>query len=196
MNIGQQGSHARPTRARRAYAANQPGYPQQAQPGYPQQAQTGYPQQAQTGYPQQAQPGYPQQAQTGYPQQAQPGYPQQAQTGYPQQAQPGYPQQAQPGYSQQAQTGYPQQSQPGVMGGSNQIPAANMNAAGQQQQARYKIHPDQIPNPIAVQLADQEAYLSTLYMTSSRTAPPMASTQFVAYDEGSLIFNYFRKLQS
>jgi protein transport protein SEC24 len=68
--------------------------------------------------------------------------------------------------------------------GTNQVPPANMDATGQQQQARYKIHPDQIPNPLTVQLADQEAYLSTPYITSSRTTPPMASSQFVAYDEG------------
>lgn len=50
---------------------------------------------------------------------------------------------------------------------------------------RAKIDPDHIPSPVVVQEADQLLYDVEPYLTCSRTAAPLATTDFIAVDQGS-----------
>lgn len=60
------------------------------------------------------------------------------------------------------------------------------HSAGQRIAAnqRIKIDPDHIPSPVAVQEADQQPYSTEPYMTCSRSSAPLATTDFVAIDQG------------
>jgi protein transport protein SEC24 len=58
-----------------------------------------------------------------------------------------------------------------------------------------KIDPDQIPSAVAVRAEDQAKYGNTVFSTSSRGVPPIATTQFKCADEGTSIFNS-RQLES
>lgn len=50
---------------------------------------------------------------------------------------------------------------------------------------RIRIDPDHIPSPVNVQEADQQLYRTEPYLTCSRTPAPLASTDFVAVDQGT-----------
>lgn len=51
---------------------------------------------------------------------------------------------------------------------------------------RVRIDPDHIPSPVAVQEVDQALYRDEPYMTCSRMAAPLATTEFIAIDQGVL----------
>lgn len=51
---------------------------------------------------------------------------------------------------------------------------------------RIRIDPDHIPSPVNVQEADQLLYRIEPYLTCSRTPAPLASTDFVGVDQGTL----------
>ncbi|KAM0748281.1 hypothetical protein T439DRAFT_291785 [Meredithblackwellia eburnea MCA 4105] len=51
--------------------------------------------------------------------------------------------------------------------------------------SRVKIDPDHIPSPVTVQEVDQQLYRTESYMTCSRSAAPLATTDFVAIDQGN-----------
>lgn len=51
---------------------------------------------------------------------------------------------------------------------------------------RVRIDPDHIPSPVAVQEVDQALYRDEPYMTCSRMAAPLATTEFIAIDQGAL----------
>ncbi|GAA6041073.1 hypothetical protein JCM8097_004706 [Rhodosporidiobolus ruineniae] len=51
--------------------------------------------------------------------------------------------------------------------------------------SRIRIDPDHIPSPVVVQESDQLLYRIEPYMTCSRTPAPLASTDFVAMDQGN-----------
>ncbi|KAF9142343.1 COPII coat Sec23p-Sfb3p heterodimer component [Mortierella sp. GBA39] len=104
------------------------------------------------------------------------------------------------GYAQQPPAPY-QQQQP-VM---NQppMPQQPMSMGQQQQQfrpqqpiqpvAKPKIDPDQIPSPVAVQENDQAQWDDTPFITSSKTlVTPLASSDFMAIDEGNCNPRFFR----
>ncbi|KAG0210758.1 COPII coat Sec23p-Sfb3p heterodimer component, partial [Mortierella sp. GBA30] len=107
----------------------------------------------------------------------------------------GYPEQPIPPYQQQ-QT---HQQQP-VM---NQNPVPQLPPAQQQQYrpqatpaqpgSKSRIDPDQIPSPVAVQEADQAEWSDKPFITSSRTqVAPIASSDFMAIDEGNCNPRFFR----
>ncbi|KAG0377736.1 COPII coat Sec23p-Sfb3p heterodimer component [Mortierella sp. AD032] len=112
----------------------------------------------------------------------------------------GYPQQQPAPYQQQQQ---PVMNQPPVM---NQSPMPHQPMGQQQQQfrpqynqgpiqpvAKPKIDPDQIPSPVAVQENDQAQWDDTPFITSSKTLiTPLASSDFMAIDEGNCNPRYFR----
>ncbi|KAJ3125731.1 Protein transport protein Sec24C [Nowakowskiella sp. JEL0407] len=50
---------------------------------------------------------------------------------------------------------------------------------------KSRIDPDQIPSPIAVHGADREAHTGTPYRCMSKGVPPLASTDFIAIDDGN-----------
>ncbi|GAA5990972.1 hypothetical protein JCM10908_000105 [Rhodotorula pacifica] len=50
---------------------------------------------------------------------------------------------------------------------------------------RIRIDPDHIPSPVNVQEADQQLYRVEPYLTCSRTPAPLASTDYVAVDQGN-----------
>ncbi|BGO91181.1 hypothetical protein NBRC10512_005725 [Rhodotorula toruloides] len=50
---------------------------------------------------------------------------------------------------------------------------------------RVRIDPDHIPSPVAVQEADQHLYRIEPYLTCSRNPAPLATTDFVAVDQGN-----------
>ncbi|KAI9206218.1 Sec23/Sec24 trunk domain-containing protein [Polychytrium aggregatum] len=62
---------------------------------------------------------------------------------------------------------------------------AQPHANGAAPASRSRIDPNQIPSPVVVQEADQEAYADKPYLTLSKTVPPLPSTQFGAIDEGN-----------
>lgn len=107
---------------------------------------------------------------------------------YPQQPIPPYQQQplmnSQPMAQQQQQQ--PQQQfrpQPG--------PAH----APAQPGSKSRIDPDQIPSPVAVQEADQAEWDDKPFITSSRVhATPLASSDFMAIDEGNCNPRFFRMI--
>lgn len=49
---------------------------------------------------------------------------------------------------------------------------------------RVRIDPDHIPSPVTVQDVDQQLWRDEPYMTCSRMAAPLATTEFVAIDQG------------
>ncbi|KAI7816333.1 Sec23/Sec24 trunk domain-containing protein [Gamsiella multidivaricata] len=78
--------------------------------------------------------------------------------------------------SQQQQQFRPQSNQPPV-----------------QPASKSRIDPDQIPSPVAVQEADQVEWDEKPFMTSSRThVTPLASSDFMAIDEGNCNPRFFR----
>lgn len=81
-------------------------------------------------------------------------------------------------------------SEPGIA----QPPHSNGQRIGLGQ--RMKIHPDSIPSPVAVQEADQLLYATEPYLTCSRTTAPLATTDFVAIDQGELCSYLWGKLFS
>ncbi|KDE04517.1 hypothetical protein MVLG_05083 [Microbotryum lychnidis-dioicae p1A1 Lamole] len=52
-------------------------------------------------------------------------------------------------------------------------------------QMRVRIDPDHIPSPVDVQRIDQQLYQDEPYLTCSRTAAPLSTTEFVAIDQGN-----------
>ncbi|SCV67581.1 BQ2448_5192 [Microbotryum intermedium] len=50
---------------------------------------------------------------------------------------------------------------------------------------RVRIDPDHIPSPVDVQQIDQQMYQDEPYLTCSRTAAPLSTTEFVAIDQGN-----------
>ncbi|KAI1310209.1 COPII coat Sec23p-Sfb3p heterodimer component [Mortierella claussenii] len=120
--------------------------------------------------------GYAQQQQQQ--QQQQPPVPYQQQPSGPYQQQPPGPYQQQPMLNQSMgqQQFRPQPSQPSVQPGS-----------------KSRIDPDQIPSPVAVQEADQAEWIDKPFITSSRThVTPLASSDFMAIDEGNCNPRFFR----
>lgn len=129
---------------------------------------------------QQQQGGYPGGPQTGYPAQ-QPGYP----SAQPPQ-QPGYPA-PQPGYpGAPAQAGYPgAPPQPGMPpGAAAQQPGFPPGAQPAGYPQKRGIDPDAVPSPVVVMSADQERFTAMSYATSSRTNPPLTSTNVTIIDDG------------
>ncbi|GAA5838242.1 hypothetical protein JCM11251_003439 [Rhodosporidiobolus azoricus] len=61
------------------------------------------------------------------------------------------------------------------------------HTAGQRMaaKARIRIDPDHIPSPVVVQEADQLLYRVEPYMTCSRTPAPLATTDYIAMDQGN-----------
>ncbi|KAL8280889.1 hypothetical protein RQP46_006568 [Phenoliferia psychrophenolica] len=106
------------------------------------------------------------------PYQGQGGHPQQQQQ-QQQQQQPGYDNHhQQPQYPQMPRE--PQLPQPPHSQGSRLAP-----------KSRVKIDPDHIPSPVTVQEVDQLLYRTEPFMTCARTAAPLATTDFVAIDQGN-----------
>ncbi|KAF8928335.1 hypothetical protein EDD21DRAFT_383268 [Dissophora ornata] len=113
------------------------------------------------------------------------------------------------GYAQQQQqppAPYQQQQlQPPMM---NQPPMPQQPMGQQQQQQQFRpqpnqapiqsgpksrIDPDQVPSPVAVQEADQAEWNDKPFITSSRIhATPLASSDFMAIDEGNCNPRFFR----
>lgn len=58
----------------------------------------------------------------------------------------------------------------------------------QQQQpkpaSRSRIDPNQVPNPISVEEDNQELYNQQPFLTSSRSMPPLVSTEVKVIDDG------------
>ncbi|KAL1921511.1 uncharacterized protein VTP21DRAFT_11227 [Calcarisporiella thermophila] len=151
-------------RSKRVYATDNVS-PQEAIPQVP---QPGIP-------PQPPQPIGVQPQGIQHPQQpAPPGYPQQ-----PPAFTPGHP----PHAPQQTPPQHLQQQQPGPMHAMHAHP---------QQQARPRIDPNQIPSPVMVQEQDQEHFAQQPYMTCSKTAVPLASSDFHAIDEGNCVPRFMR----
>jgi hypothetical protein len=59
-------------------------------------------------------------------------------------------------------------------------------ALAQPQKAASRIDPNQIPSPVTVMEKDQREYAGQqmYYGTCSKPAPPLATTDFIALDEG------------
>ncbi|KXS17082.1 hypothetical protein M427DRAFT_97202 [Gonapodya prolifera JEL478] len=51
--------------------------------------------------------------------------------------------------------------------------------------ARQRIDPNQIPSPVAVHEADQQAHAEGVWLTSTRQAPPLVSTECRIVDDGN-----------
>jgi len=49
---------------------------------------------------------------------------------------------------------------------------------------RSRIDPSQIPDPISVEEVDQELYNQQPYLTSSKSMPPLVSTEVKVIDDG------------
>lgn len=76
----------------------------------------------------------------------------------------------------------------GDYGGPEQQPAIAQppHSAGQRLQGvRNRIDPNQIPSPVAVQEADQQAFDQEPFYTCGRGQIPLSSTDFVAVDQGN-----------
>ncbi|GAA5991303.1 hypothetical protein JCM11641_002817 [Rhodosporidiobolus odoratus] len=58
--------------------------------------------------------------------------------------------------------------------------------------SRIRIDPDHIPSPVRVQEADQELYKIEPYLTCSRNPAPLATTDYVAVDQGNCTPRYMR----
>jgi len=54
----------------------------------------------------------------------------------------------------------------------------------QKPQSRSRIDPNQVPNPISVEGIDQELYNQQPYLTSSKSMPPLVSTEVKVIDDG------------
>ncbi|KAF9210180.1 COPII coat Sec23p-Sfb3p heterodimer component [Haplosporangium sp. Z 27] len=112
------------------------------------------------------------------------------------------------GYTQEQQQQHqnmPPQYQQSSMPPQYQQSPMPQQPVGQQQQFRpqsqpqvqpgskSRIDPDQIPSPVAVQEADQVAWNDKPFITSSRThVSPLASSDFMAIDEGNCNPRFFR----
>ncbi|KAF9959754.1 COPII coat Sec23p-Sfb3p heterodimer component [Mortierella alpina] len=111
------------------------------------------------------------------------GYPQQPMAPYQQQQQQQQPLMNQQPMAQQQQPQPQQQFRP--QPGPGQAPT--------QPGSKSRIDPDQIPSPVAVQEADQAEWDDKPFMTSSRVhATPLASSDFMAVDEGNCNPRFFR----
>ncbi|GAA6050283.1 hypothetical protein JCM3770_002770 [Rhodotorula araucariae] len=94
--------------------------------------------------------------------------------GHPSRAPPAsyqHPQQHQQQHYQEPQSGIPQPPH-----------TAGQRIAPKQ---RIRIDPDHIPSPVAVQDADQELYRLEPYLTCSRQPAPLATTDYIAVDQGN-----------
>ncbi|GAA5924616.1 hypothetical protein JCM3775_005423 [Rhodotorula graminis] len=100
--------------------------------------------------------------------------------GHPSRAPPASYQQQ---HQHQQQQFHQQQQHPEPQGGIPQPP----HTAGQRiaPKQRIRIDPDHIPSPVAVQDADQELYRVEPYLTCSRTPAPLATTDYIAVDQGN-----------
>lgn len=164
----------------------------------PQQTHNQY--QPQVGVSGMPRPGIPQfqppvgqsQYQPGIPQQ--PGKSQPMVNGQPGMQQPGMNQyspgvpaqqianQYQPGVAgqNQYQPGIPGQQMPNQFQRAAAPPAGYPNS----QPPAQKIDPDQIPSAVAVRAEDQAKFGTSVFATSSRGVPPIATTHFRSTDEG------------
>ncbi|KAK5666067.1 COPII coat Sec23p-Sfb3p heterodimer component [Batrachochytrium dendrobatidis] len=97
--------------------------------------------------------------------------------------------QQQPGMFQQQPpaTNFQQNFTPG----QPPIPQQPMSSM-QLPQQKHRINPDQIPSPVALHEADQNQYMSTPYMTMSRTVPPLAASKFTVFDNGNCSPRFIR----
>ncbi|KNC80263.1 hypothetical protein SARC_07373 [Sphaeroforma arctica JP610] len=108
-----------------------------------------------------------------------------------------YGQQQPYGQSASRQQSY-SQGQPGQMpyGQQPQFGAQNSQPYGNQRAKKpaSKIDPDQIPSPVTVMANDQKNYdgEAARYGTLQKPAPPLASTNFVAIDEGNCTPRFLR----
>jgi len=50
---------------------------------------------------------------------------------------------------------------------------------------RSRIDPNQVPNPISVEEIDQELYNQQPYLTSSKSMPPLVTTEVKVIDDGN-----------
>ncbi|KAF9161981.1 COPII coat Sec23p-Sfb3p heterodimer component, partial [Mortierella sp. AD011] len=99
-----------------------------------------------------------------------------------------YPQQPQQQYQQQQNAPYQQPFMPQQPMGQQQFMAPQAQTG-----SKSRIDPDQIPSPVAVQQADQVLWDDKSFITSSRTQmSPLASTDFMAVDEGNCNPRFFR----
>ncbi|GAA6001017.1 uncharacterized protein JCM10292_006332 [Rhodotorula paludigena] len=97
--------------------------------------------------------------------------------------------QQQPQY-QQMPAGHPSRAPPASyqqQGHDGQGIPQPPHTAGQRipTKQRIRIDPDHIPSPVAVQNADQQMYQVEPYMTCSRHPAPLATTDYVAIDQGN-----------
>ncbi|GAA5958456.1 hypothetical protein JCM21900_001476 [Sporobolomyces salmonicolor] len=161
---------ARGKRAARAYHAEGASPAPTPSPGHPptDMHPSYFSQPQQTPDPHSLQPGPQQQM---HPQQ----YPQQQQ----QQQHPDYP----PHPSRAPPASFQPSPQPQPVAGIPQPP----HTAGQRipPKQRIRIDPDHIPSPVAVQEADQALYQVEPYMTCSRMAAPLATTDYLSIDQGN-----------
>ncbi|KAL2917952.1 COPII coat Sec23p-Sfb3p heterodimer component [Polyrhizophydium stewartii] len=152
-------------------APGAPGAP--GMPGVPQQPQQPPQQQFQQQQPQMNQQPFARQPSFGVP-----GQPQFGQ-------QPLQPQQFQPQQPQQFQQQQPQQPY-------GQPVSQPYGQPQMQQPQKHRINPDQIPSPVALHQADQNQYLTTPYVTMSRTVPPLAASRFTVFDNGNCSPKFIR----
>jgi protein transport protein SEC24 len=99
-----------------------------------------------------------------------------------QQRQREHVQQQQQQFQQQGQFNNQQLQQPrqdASFQNNNSSSAPRMNP-----RHRVKIDPDHIPSPVTMQELDQELYNTEPYLTCSRVAAPLSTTDFVAIDQG------------
>jgi protein transport protein SEC24 len=139
--------------------------------------------------PQPGMPPGPQPPQFGMPAQP-PQFGMQQQQGQPPQfGNPHFQQpQQQPGFPQ-PNMGLPPPSfgQPHQQGQQGLKPPSTLNPTP----SRSRIDPNQIPSPLVVQEADQSTFDETQFNTFTRSVPPLASTHFRAFDDGSRFFYLF-----
>ncbi|KAG4094588.1 Sec23/Sec24 trunk domain-containing protein [Neocallimastix lanati (nom. inval.)] len=62
----------------------------------------------------------------------------------------------------------------------------------QKPQSRSRIDPNQVPNPISVEGIDQELYNQQPYLTSSKSMPPLVSTEVKVIDDGNCSPRFMR----
>ncbi|OLY77779.1 Protein transport protein Sec24C [Smittium mucronatum] len=72
----------------------------------------------------------------------------------------------------------------------NPNPISNSGTPYETQKPR--IDPNQMPSPVAVHALNQELFLNTEYITSTKTGVPLVNTQFTCIDEGNSNPNFVR----
>eukprot|EP01135_Chromosphaera_perkinsii_P009393 Nk52_evm69s1737 gene=Nk52_evmTU69s1737 len=79
----------------------------------------------------------------------------------------------------------PANQQQNYRGTGYQQPGGNPGGQRRKSTAGSRIDPNQIPSPVTVMENDQELYVTRPFLTSSRTVPPLASTNYTCVDDGN-----------